>query len=557
MYNNSSSEPLSDDWFKSEYEKIKNNQEEKDIINIVEEFREKYSFENLDKLELDDIFLIDGDRDNLFYKLEYDKNLTAFAGSSSLSGIPKHIGVYSDKTDKKWYRYVNGKKEEIDIETAKIEGIHIRNVLKNGYNVISRNIENDKLKSIEGFIDLYNELKNVTKFNHSTASYIDRVMFLKYYAIMFYDKNIFSTLYSKSALNQYFKFIEKDIEEGVSKLLTSNFLKNAYIALEANKLDIPPRIYTKIFWNYYKNITDNMDVNYKELLDSTKELLLSNYNIILNSAPGTGKTYLAKEIAKDIVKDKKGNVHEENISIVQFHPNYDYSDFVEGIKPCKGIDNKTEFERVDGKIKLVCKKAINDPDNKHVLIIDEINRGDINKIFGELFFILDAGYRYNKKNQYKVQTQYQNLIPEVDTFKDGFYIPDNLYIIGTMNDIDRSVDTFDFAIRRRFAWQEISTDITKFEILKCYSEDNRNKIIRRLDNLNLALSSLGFSEEYYIGASYFLPTDTTSDPNICDFDEVWNTNIESLLMEYLRGDSEIQSKISNLKDVYNSVFEIY
>lgn len=170
-----------------------------------------------------------------------------------------------------------------------------------------------------------------------------------------------------------------------------------------------------------------------------KDLLKANHNIILTGAPGTGKTYLSKRIAKDIAGD------ESRIGFVQFHPSYDYTDFVEGLRPVKTTDEEKNggtivFERKDGVFKKFCKDALQAPDHKYVFIIDEINRGELSKVFGELFFSIDPGYRGEDG---RVKTQYQNLVEKGDEFAEGFYVPKNVYIIGTMNDIDRSVESMD------------------------------------------------------------------------------------------------------------------
>ena len=170
----------------------------------------------------------------------------------------------------------------------------------------------------------------------------------------------------------------------------------------------------------------------------------------------------------------------------------------------------------------------------YIFIIDEINRGEISKIFGELFFSVDPGYRGVKG---KVQTQYQNLITEDDPFKEGFYIPENVYIIGTMNDIDRSVECMDFAMRRRFTFKEITAE-----------ESARNmelgaEATERMVSLNNAISEIdGFNSSFHIGAAYFKGVD--------DFDALWELKLASLLKEYLRGMPDAEESLEALKKAY-------
>ena len=357
------------------------------------------------------------------------------------------------------------------------------------------------------------------------------------------------------------------------------------------------------------------ELKYKEYI----ELLKETHNLVLTGAPGTGKTHMARAIAEEMGAVTK---------FVQFHPSYDYTDFVEGLRPVEKGDDQMGFKRRDGVFKEFCRNAIeasngetndsfkdalqsfkNDLKEKgeieipsylkskntrtvslsqngtisvkgetepvysderilrymrtknreelgtdtytvsigeHVLreymskpasnivikkpfvfIIDEINRGEASKIFGELFFAIDPGYR--GKTDLLVQTQYQNLVPETDVFANGFYVPENVYILATMNDIDRSVESMDFAMRRRFTWHEITPDDTEsmLDTLPCADEAKE-----RMHRLNHAIAETdGLGAAYMIGPAYFLKLKE----NGGDFDKLWKMNIQPLLKEYLRG----------------------
>lgn len=407
-----------------------------------------------------------------------------------------------------------------------------------------------------------------------------------------------------------------------------------------------------------------------------KDLLVENKNIILHGAPGTGKTHLAKKIAEAM------GCTENEIGFVQFHPSYDYTDFVEGIRP----NNTGSFDRINGIFKDFCadaieninkyknfkknsdkkevdvqelfsqyctyiEKQIKESENKlfpfsntmnirkiirnkqgipvsielatsletsskqnlssnifyrdyidfknkkiksyqdvkptyesklkfhgnadyyftlyqlvrefedsnhfdksnpffddveeikpknFVFIIDEINRGELSKIFGELFFSIDPGYRGiddNGKPKGLVKTQYQNLVDEDDIFAEGFYIPENVYIIGTMNDIDRSVESMDFAMRRRFIFEEVTAEDSA-ENMNLSSEAKE-----RMKRINDVIANTeGLNDAYKVGGAYFL--------NVDDFDKLWRIKLSSLIKEYLRGIDDDGSKYQKIEDAY-------
>ena len=314
--------------------------------------------------------------------------------------------------------------------------------------------------------------------------------------------------------------------------------------------------------------------------DEIKQLVEHNFQVILTGAPGTGKTYTARKVALEITGEAEDTPEEESrIKVVQFHPGYDYSDFVIGMKPILVSENGKEVfkdeqgrlyttnnnepdgqrQDLSGQVRVsyvwrdgVFKEFANrakeaydtypaDP-QKFVFLIDEINRADLSRVFGELFSLFEEDYRYptNRKGI---------ILPNGEEF----VIPKNLYIIGTMNDIDRSVESMDFALRRRFAWYEVSADKSERIIEeKINDTDAKEKLLNAMRNINEKIEGQDFrlGKEYQLGGAIFakyLKYQGEDD----SFDSLWNNHIAVILNEYLRGRRDKESKLEELKNAYD------
>ena len=268
----------------------------------------------------------------------------------------------------------------------------------------------------------------------------------------------------------------------------------------------------------------------EEKYDKLVTVLKRKKNIILQGAPGVGKTFLAKRLAYSIMGEKD----DERVKFIQFHQNYSYEDFVMGYKPIK-----EGFELKYGIFYNFCQKATKNPDKDYFFIIDEINRGNLSKIFGELLMLIEADYRDEKAT-----LAYDGL---------DFSVPKNLHIIGMMNIADRSLAMIDYALRRRFSFFDIepafdSEGFSNYQ--KEFSNNTFDRLIKKIKELNTEITqdkSLG--KGFCIGHSYFCNTEECTlewMKNIVEFD------IFPMLSEYWFDD---ESKLNEWKDILYGVFK--
>lgn len=340
----------------------------------------------------------------------------------------------------------------------------------------------------------------------------------------------FLYIYSTQWLEElYNDFIDGDAE-GI-------FTKNHQVCLVAKKLlSVNEQdkgeliLLSRFLWRY---------VNARTIADA------DNPNVIMYGPPGTGKTYSVVN-SLDFVCQGDSSRYE----LLQFHPSFTYEDFIEGIKP-KGVskDGNIRFELVNGVFKNFCIKAKNNPGKPFYFVVDEINRANLSSVFGETLSLLEKDYRHNGIcNKNLIRTQYSTLIEDlikednkyeslaytIDNNEVKFGVPENVFFIGMMNDVDKSIDAFDLALRRRFKWirkdcdYEVIEEETRFKRKEDFS--NIGQYIKACEKLNNYISAeLGLGKSYEFGHSFFMKMS-----DIAKRKEITQHNLETLFNLYLR-----------------------
>lgn len=327
------------------------------------------------------------------------------------------------------------------------------------------------------------------------------------------------------------KIFQYHLSEGLTQIEFTPEIEKHSLPLDYKKvLTYQKQIFTEKHFNSENAIYD------KSKIDEMKDLLINYKQIILYGPPGTGKTYLAQLLAQIVANNR--------YEIVQFHPSYAYEDFVEGIDAVLSENNQTMTYQAQPRIfRKLCQYAINHPKENVILIIDEINRGDLSRIFGELILGLEPEYRGNLE-----------ITTPLSRYLNPLVIPKNLLIIGTMNSLDRSIAIVDYALRRRFLFYKISPD---GKILRKWHEKNQSNSQDRENSLNKLVSQkyikpeMTFSsvilgifeklnsnikthrnlgENYQIGHTYFFVQ------NYTQFHVYWKYKIHPILEEYLNFD---------------------
>lgn len=262
-------------------------------------------------------------------------------------------------------------------------------------------------------------------------------------------------------------------------------------------------------------------------LEGLFEILKTKRQLILYGPPGTGKTFLARKIADELTST------EDCVSLVQFHPSYSYEDFFEGFRPAADEKGMVQLALRPGPLKKLAERATAHPQEKHFLIIDEINRGNLSKIFGELYFLLE--YRDDA-----VELMYSN---------ERFTLPKNLFIIATMNSSDRSIALVDSAMRRRFAFIELHPDVEPtHDMLQkwCEGQNLSDDVVQVWKELNRRIERYADKRDQMVGPSYFMKEHATTTEGLR---QVWITEILPLLDEMFYGQHDRVRKDFGLDDI--------
>ena len=509
---------LSPEWFSEKAKEFANEDEKANVF--YNEFREKFSPEKLSELSgkqiLLNIFPNGENKNYLYYYLEHSTNYNRFGHARV--GASNQYGVYRNKEEMVW---MNSDCDEISEDEAIAIGTDHRDALLKCTQII--NEYENKISNLKDFVEMDTKIRDALK------NIVTEQMPYKYFHMMF--PNIYPTYYSKEWIKKVLNVLNINVSSNKSENIGN-------ISLFIKKCNISSVVFSKILGKYYFSKNNSNDATtyddkydfaeYKKAdflnevfidekeYDDIVNLLEYKKNIILQGPPGVGKSFIAKKLAYSMI----GRMDSNRVETIQFHQNYSYEDFIMGYKPVDG-----GFELLPGLFYKFCKKA-SESNEAHYFIIDEINRGNLSKIFGELLMLIEC----DKRNE-SVKLAYKD---------EYFNVPPNLYIIGMMNTADRSISILDYALRRRFSFYDIKPvfNSDKFiKYLKTFIDEKKyiDKINNGFSNLNKKIADVSYSqlgEGFCIGHSFFCNKPNNGQSIEDWYNKIIKFEIEPLLKEY-------------------------
>ena len=502
------------------YRSLDFSQMEQELSKLYEEFQYLFGPEKLEKLEdkelLGYMFLSENyNQTNMCWNLEFNPKLKNYFGAVG-GGTAYTYGLHYSKKHNSWVTGPGNKPIILTNEEAIQKAKEIRKMLVDAVAIVKK-YENSN--EVSTYAELHSELEELC------GSESNKLWFKKYLHMLF--PQMFSTFYNYdwlTFLNRKCGFEKHDDLYEISGELSSL----------AKRVNLPNAVVSKVLFELFgypnqekkEELDNENEEENTKMVDRKPRINRNNpLNSIIYGAPGTGKTYSTAEYAVAFVEGRKPNLAQMTTSerellmkkyreltqsgqvvFTTFHQSYGYEEFIQGLRP-DTKDGEMRFVPADGVFKKIADKAMQDQENNYVIIIDEINRGNISKVFGELITLIEEDKRWGEINQLSV------MLPSGQEFA----VPNNLYIVGTMNSADKSIALIDTALRRRFEFIEVAPneDLIKDTTLK-------NVLVQ----LNAVLRKQLESSDLLIGHAYFIGK------NKDDLANILNRNIIPLLYEY-------------------------
>jgi hypothetical protein len=522
---------LTPEWF---YAKAKEfTQDDAEAVELYADFKEKYGIDALRALSGEDLLktlFLGASTNNLCHDLEYVARNTELFGSIKGGNAYKYP-LFFDKDAALWTSGTRANPKQVSIEEAIEYGTTVRDGLIRGAEIICNSLP---VESVKDYLSLYTELYS------AIPDLVDSMWVMKYYHMLFPE--LVPVFYNRDWQNRVLSTLRIEPNDTAYGRLgqINEFVKECGITNVA---------FARVFHTYclgfstyndeYEEASDAVNVespsdivpeyclkaNCLEVIRTPRTSEIHPLNFIIYGAPGTGKTYSTAEYALAIIEnravDTRRKSYEERKAVMAayndyvrkgqivfttFHQSYGYEEFIQGLRPDTKSD-KMAFITVDGVFKRIADDALDDHEKNYVIIIDEINRANISKVFGELITLIESDKRWGEVNETCATLQ----------SGDVFAVPNNLYIVGTMNSADKSISLIDAALRRRFEF------IEQYPNASLVDDPTLRDVLTKI---NTILADSLESSDLLIGHSYFMGK------TVDDLCAILNNSIIPLLYEY-------------------------